>query len=125
MGKISSWRELVVWQKTHSLVLLTYRLTACFPAEEKFALVSQMRRAAVSIASNIVEGFKRQTARDSINFYNIAAGSLEELKYQYFLSKDLGYMADEQYQETVESTEEVGKLLYAWTVSQKVNSADR
>ena len=71
----------MVWQKAHELVLLVYKLISKFPSEEKFGLSSQMRRAAVSIASNIAEGFKRASKKVSYNFYNIADGSIEEVKY--------------------------------------------
>ena len=68
-----------MWKKAHSLVLVIYNITREFPSEERFGLVSQMRRAAVSIPANIAEGFKKQTLKDKSNFYNIAQGSLEEL----------------------------------------------
>ena len=90
---IKSFTELKVWQKAHELALLVYKLTNKFPAEEKFGLTNQIRRATVSIASNLAEGFGRHsvTHRASVNFYNIANGSLEEVKYQLLLSKDLKY----------------------------------
>ncbi|KKQ34138.1 MAG: S23 ribosomal protein [Candidatus Nomurabacteria bacterium GW2011_GWB1_37_5] len=81
-----------------------------------------MRRAAVSVPSNIVEGFKRKTVKESLNFYNISAGSLEELKYQLLLSKDLGYLKENDYLEIFNLSEEVSKLLQAWSNSQKDNS---
>jgi four helix bundle protein len=90
---INTWRDLKVWQKAHELVLLTYNLTAKFPSEEKYGLSSQIRRAAVSVASNIVEGFRRRTIKGSLSFYNTADGSLEELKYQSLLAGDLHYIS--------------------------------
>lgn len=123
MSQIRSWQELTVWQKAHNLVLLTYRLTGNFPPGERYGLSSQMRRAAVSIASNIVEGFHRRGVRDSLSFYNIAVGSLEELRYQYLLSKDLGYLSEGQYEQVTASAIEVSKLLFAWSKSQRVNAS--
>lgn len=78
---IKSFKELKVWQKAHELTLLVYKLTSKFPPEEKFGLSGQMRRAAISIASNIAEGFHRSFKKISANFYNIADGSVEELNY--------------------------------------------
>jgi four helix bundle protein len=110
-----------VWQKSHELVLLIYRLTTKFPSEEKFGLTSQIRRAGVSIASNITEGFSRhsRTHRISINFYDIARGSLEEVKYQLLLSKDLKYINTEDYNKAISLSEEVGRTLHSWSSSQK------
>ncbi len=89
--KIKHFTDLIVWQKSHQLALDIYRLTNNFPNEEKFGLISQMRRAAYSIPANIAEGFKRQGAKDKIRFYNIAQGSLSELSYFLILSTDLDY----------------------------------
>ncbi len=69
MGSISSFQQLEVWQEAHKLVLMVYRITKEFPNEEKFGLVTQMRRAAVSIPANIAEGFKRRGIQDKIRFY--------------------------------------------------------
>lgn len=81
MGEISTFKNLTVWQEAHKLVLMVYQITKEFPAEEKFGLVSQMRKAAVSIPANIAEGFKKRGFPDKIRFYNTSEGSLEELKY--------------------------------------------
>ncbi|MDX1523329.1 MAG: four helix bundle protein [Anaerolineae bacterium] len=110
MGKIENFRDLLVWQQAHQLVLETYRLTKAFPDEEKYGLVSQMRRAAVSVPANIAEGFKRRGHADKVRFYNISEASLEELKYYFILSKDLGYAANiEQISSEAES---ISRLLY-------------
>jgi len=100
------------------LVLFTYKLTDKFPKNELFALVSQIRRAAVSVAANIVEGFRRKTLKDSLNFYHTADASLEEVKYHLLLSKDLNYIDAQSYQNAVSLCEEVGKLLTRWIQSQ-------
>jgi len=92
--KLESFEDLSVWHKSHQLVLTIYRMTNEFPREEKFGLVAQMRRAAVSIPANIAEGFKKRGLRDKINFYNIAQGSLEELRYYVILAHDLGFVKE-------------------------------
>ncbi len=119
MANIKTFRDLQVWQKAHLLVLMTYKLTKNFPKEEIFVLISQIRRAVISVAANIVEGFRRKSLKDSINFYNIADASLEELKYHLLLSKDLQYIEEKNYQEIENLSNEVGKLLTRWIQSQK------
>jgi len=86
-----SYTDLDVWQSAHSFVLNTYKLTANFPVDERFGLVSQFRRAAVSIPANIAEGFRKYTTADKARFMNIAEGSVEECDYYCILAKDLGY----------------------------------
>jgi four helix bundle protein len=84
-----SFMDLLVWQKAHAFVLEVYRLTRNFPREEQYGLTSQFRRAGVSIAANIAEGFTRRSRREKVRMLNIAQGSLEECKYYIILSKDL------------------------------------
>jgi len=108
MGNAKSFKDLLVWQKAHELVMEIYKITKTFPQEERFGLVSQMRRGAVSIPSNIAEGFVKRSIRDKSNFYNVAQGSLEELKYYLILSEDLGYAQNEN---LLLKADEVGKLL--------------
>lgn len=108
--KAERFEDLNVWQKAHALVLAFYKITKAFPHEEKFGLVSQMRRAGVSIAANIAEGFKKRGIRDKAHFYNIAQGSSEELRYYLILSKDLDYIEDNV--RILEMTDEVGRMLY-------------
>jgi len=110
MGKIENFQNLEVWQKAHQLVLAIYQATKSFPAEEKFGLVSQMRRAAVSIPANIAEGFKRRGQADKIRFYNTSETSLEELKYYLILSKDLGYISN--IEPIMAEAETVSRMLY-------------
>ncbi len=109
MGEIENFQQLHAWQEAHRLVLAIYKITQGFPPEEKFGLVSQMRRAAVSIPANIAEGFKRRGIQDKLRFYNIAEGSLEEIKYFLILAKDLGYIAADK--ELTPQAETVGRLL--------------
>lgn len=116
--KIVSFQNILVWQKAHKLVLEIYKASDCFPKCEMFGLTSQIRRATVSVASNIAEGFKRGSKKDSLHFYNMAEGSLEESKYQLILSRDLGYIDQENYNELIELAEEVGRMLCGWRKSQ-------
>lgn len=103
--------KLIVWQKSHELVLKVYEITKQFPEEELYALTSQLRRAAVSIPSNIVEGKARATNKDYKRFLLISRGSLEEVKYQLLLAKDLNYIEENVYKNVLRLTHEVGKLL--------------
>ncbi len=113
--RAESFQDLLVWQKAHALVLQVYRVTRSFPAEEKFGLISQMRRAAVSIPANIAEGFKKQGRKDKAKFYNIAQGSLEELRYYIILSTDLHYLEDPD--DLALAIDEVGKMLHGLVTS--------
>ncbi|MGA2936039.1 MAG: four helix bundle protein [Syntrophobacteraceae bacterium] len=86
-----TFQDLEVWKNSHAFVLGVYRLTADFPADERFGMVSQFRRAAVSIPANIAEGSRKYTAADKARFFNSAEGSLEECRYYCILPRDLGY----------------------------------
>ena len=99
-----TFRDLVVWQRSHQFVLSVYRMTATFPEQERFGLISQLRRAAVSIAANIAEGFKRRGRGDKVRFLNIAQASLEECRYYLILTEDLGYGATESAMSLLEET---------------------
>lgn len=109
--------KLIVWQKSHELVLKLYEVTKDFPKDEQFGLTSQIRRAAVSIPSNIVEGKARGSNKDFKRFLLIARGSLEELKYQILLSNDLNYINEDTYKDLLNITKEVGRLLNGLMVS--------
>jgi four helix bundle protein len=108
----TSFEQLIVWQKAHSFVLDVYRITKNFPDDERFGLTQQFRRAAVSIAANIAEGFRKRTVNDKVRFFNIAEGSLEECRYYLLLARDLSYLS------TIENlwllSTEVRKLLLAY-----------
>lgn len=88
---MESYKELIVWQKSMALVSQIYELTGSFPGEEKFSLTNQVRRAAVSVPSNIAEGWGRKSTGSYVQFLNIAKGSLYELETQTLISKDLGF----------------------------------
>ena len=114
--KAKTFEDLVVWQKSHQLVIQIYRLSKAFPKDELFGLTSQIRRAAVSVPANIAEGFKRAGEADKLRMYNIAQGSLEEVRYYLILSQDL------EYAETLElrgNLEEVSRLLEGFMKSIK------
>lgn len=87
----ATFHDLRVWQKSHALTLAIYRASGSFPTHEVFGLTQQIRRAAVSVPSNIAEGFRRRTRADKSRFLNMAAASLDELQYQLLLAHDLGY----------------------------------
>ncbi len=105
------FEDLVVWQKAHEFVLVVYRLTQSFPRTEVYGLTSQFRRAAVSIAANIAEGFRKRGSADKLRFLNIAQGSAEECRYYLILAKDLGYGEDT---EAGSLLDDVGRLLVAY-----------
>jgi len=113
-GPAKTFEDLIVWQKAHSFVLMAYRLSGAFPKHELFGLTSQFRRAAVSIASNIAEGFRRRGAADKVRFFNIAQGSVEECRYYLILAKDLEYG---DVHEASSLLNEVSKLLDAYSKS--------
>lgn len=92
MKKINSFTQLKVWKEAHRLTISTYKLTRSFPKEEQFGLTNQIRRCAVSIPSNIAEGFSRYSKKEKVNFYRIAKGSLSELQSQILIARDLEYI---------------------------------
>ncbi|MDR1303984.1 MAG: four helix bundle protein [Verrucomicrobiales bacterium] len=110
--KSQSFEDLTVWQKAHGFVLNVYRYTKKFPREETFVLVPQLRRAAISITSNIAEGFKRKKSADKARFYNIAEGSISECGYQLLLAHDLGYGDSTNLRKDLA---EVSRLLHSYT----------
>jgi len=104
--------ELKVWQRSHTLVLNLYRLASAFPAEERFGIVPQLRRAAVSVPTNIAEGSKRQGRQDYARFLNIAEGSLVETEYLLMLSRDLGYVKPKVAEAPLAEILEVARMLH-------------
>lgn len=112
---METFRKLIVWQKAHVLCLWVYRATSKFPSHELFGLVSQMRRNSQSVPSNLAEGSKRPTIADRKHYNVIAEGSLEELKYQLMLARDLHYISVEQHDEGLRHCQEVGRLLHAYS----------
>jgi len=109
--KSQSFRHVVAWQKAHAFTLAVYRLTEGFPRHELYALTSQLRRAAASIPSNFVEGFRKRTKPDKLRFYNTAQGSADECLYQLILAHDLAYADTSNLQALAE---EVSRLLQGY-----------
>ena len=97
MESSKNFFDLYVWKKAHEFVLCVYKSSQDFPDFERFGLRSQFTRAAVSVAANIAEGYKKLSKTDKLRFFNISQGSLEECKYYILLSRDLGYISDEDY----------------------------
>lgn len=115
MEKTKTFKELIVWQKAHLLVLSVYKITRNFPKDETYALTNQMRRASVSIAANIAEGYKKKTLANKLHFLNISEGSLEEVKYYITLSKDLEYINENKEAELENLSNEVGRLINGYS----------
>lgn len=111
VNKIKDFKDLIVWQHSHNLAVLVYKITENFPKSELFSLTNQMRRSCVSVSSNISEGFGRNTYREKIRFYYISQGSLIELKNQILISFDIGYMDKEDYLKIMKLADETHKTL--------------
>ncbi|TSC77040.1 MAG: S23 ribosomal protein [Parcubacteria group bacterium Gr01-1014_31] len=111
MEKIKNFTNLTTWQQGHQLVLQIYQTTKGFPKDETFGLVSQMRRSAVSITSNIAEGFSRQSWKEKLHFYSFAEGSVTELQNQLLVARDVKYITNDKFQTIAKLTVEVHKLL--------------
>ncbi len=109
---LKHYQELIAWQKAMDLVVLAYKISAEFPREELFGLALQIRRAAVSIPSNIAEGQGRNTTRDFIHFLGIAQGSLQELETQVIVADRLRYLNAESKTGLIELSCEVGRLIH-------------
>lgn len=109
--KIQTFKDLNSWKEAHSLVLLVYKETEAFPKSEIFGLTSQLRRASVSLTSNIAEGFSRNTYKDKLQFYSIALGSLTEIENQLIIAKDLNYIRADSFTALNNQVIIVSKLL--------------
>jgi four helix bundle protein len=120
MSGVKSYKELFIWQKGIKIVVLIYKLTKGFPQEEIYALTSQLKRASVSIPSNIAEGFGRQTDKSFIHFLNISRGSLNEVETQLIIAKELEFINDEKmFNELLLLVEEEGKMINAFSKNLK------
>lgn len=97
--KILTFKDLDAWKEGHVIVIMIYKTSRDFPKEEIFGLTSQMRRCAVSITSNIAEGFSRQSYKEKIQFYSISQGSVTELQNQLLVAKDVGYINEKRFEE--------------------------
>ena len=109
--KARSFTDLIVWQEGHKMGLMVYQRTKSFPKEEIFGLTNQVRRAAVSVTSNIAEGFNRKSEKDKMHFYVMAQGSVAEIQNQLLVARDVGYMNKDDFSELADRTVDIHKLL--------------
>ncbi|WP_172918293.1 four helix bundle protein [Capnocytophaga canis] len=122
MNQISSYKELVVWQKSIALVKKVYALLRSFPEEERFGLTSQIRRSAISVPSNIAEDFGRGSSKNFLQFLYVSRGSLYELETQLYIAKDLNFISDNQ--ETENLISEIGKMLNSMIQKLKLKNSN-
>lgn len=109
---LESFADLNAWREAHKLVIFIYQATKGFPKEELFGLTSQLRRAVVSITSNIAEGFSRSSYKEKVQFYSVALGSLTEVQNQLIVSKDVGYLGSNDFSKAVDQiTVVISKLI--------------
>ncbi len=116
------FRKIQVWERAHQFALQVYKITSSLPKEELYGLTSQMRRAAMSIPSNIAEGCGRDTQTELARFIHIASGSASELEYQLILAHDLGYIRDELYPNLNAEINEIKRMLVGFEKAVKANS---
>lgn len=116
------FRKIQVWEKAHRFALKIYKITSSFPKDELYGLTSQMRRAAVSIPSNIVEGCGRDRQTELARFVHIASGSASEIEYQLILAHDLGYIHDEIYPDLNAEINEIKRMLSGFEKAVQLNS---
>jgi four helix bundle protein len=109
----TDFRDLVLWQKAVALASATYRATRSLPRDEAFGLTRQIRRAAVSVPSNVAEGSARRTSRDYLAFLHVSRGSLAELRTQLLIAHDVGFLTDIDLRALESQLDEVGRLLNA------------
>ena len=117
---IKTFRDLIVWQKSISFVTEIYKMTNAFPKEEQFSLTNQLRRAAISIPSNIAEGFGRHTRKEYIRFLQIAIGSTFELQTQIEIAKNLSFIPQENFSRVFELSREIERMLSSLITKLKV-----
>lgn len=116
---IKEFTDLHAWQECHNLVMMIYVSTKQFPKDEIFGLISQMRRAAISITSNIAEGFGRQGYKEKVQFYYIAHGSFTELKNQIITAKDIGYLGVDNFKKITDQMNIAHRLLQGLIIKSK------
>lgn len=114
----NSFRQLIVWQESKNLTLLIYKITKNFPSDEKFAMVSQIRRAAYSVLANIAEGNSKRQNKDRCNYFNISQGSLSELECFIDIAKELNYIDENKYKKLIELINKTNYLLIKFIKSQ-------
>ena len=120
--KIESFVDLKAWQEGHKLVVEIYKTTKTLPQDQMFSLADQLQRAAVSVTSNIAEGFARQSLKDQLHFFYISLGSVKEIQNQLLICKDVGYFTNDKFQELAQRSVTVSKLLNGLIKSNKSRS---
>ena len=125
-NKIKSYQDLIVWQKSVLLVTDIYALTKNFPQDERFGITSQLNRAAVSVPTNIAEGWGRETSKNYLQFLRISRGSVMEVQTLLIISKNLNYISEEKFEILRNKTEEVGKILQGLikSINEKISLTD-
>ena len=118
-GRVTSYRDLQVWRKSLDWAESVYEATAHWPKDERFGLISQVRRAAVSVASNIAEGAARRSTGEFIQFIGMAQGSLAEAETQLLLAQRFGYLPDPEGRALLAASEEISRMLAALSASLK------
>lgn len=108
--KIKSYKDLIMWQKAKDFAVGVYGATGRFPKEELYGLTSQLRRAAVSIASNIAEGFRRKSPKEKAQFLRMAYGSGAEVETQLVIARELSYLTDAEYRKLIADLDEIMKI---------------
>jgi len=124
MGEFKTYKDLLIWQKGISLVKEVYACTETFPADEKFGLTSQIRRSAVSIPSNIAEGWGRESNASNVQFLKISRGSLTELETQLIIAFELNFIEKDKYDKLIELITEEAKMLNSFIASVKKMELD-
>lgn len=120
MIKVKTYKDLIVWQKAMEMTTLLYKIIKKLPKEETYTLCDQMRRAAISIPSNIAEGFGRNSKKEYLQFLYIANGSVCELETQLILCVNINYLSEIETQPTMDLLSEIGKIIM--TITKKINS---
>ena len=123
MDIVQRFTQLAVWQRGHALTLAIYDVTRTFPREETFGVISQLRRAAVSVTCNVAEGSKRRHRPDYARFLNLAEASTAEVEALLMLSRDLGYLSQQKSMSLLSEADRVARMLNA--LRRKVESAER
>ena len=113
----TTFEDLIAWQKARVFIKHVYQITKTFPDDERFGLISQFRRAAVSIGANIAEGYKRMGKDDKLRFFNYSQGSLEECRCFIILSGDLGYINEHEVVNLTSEIEDTSRLLNSYTLA--------
>ena len=117
--KLRTYKDLIAWKKSYELCFKIHKISRCFPRSEQFGLTSQLKRSALSIPSNIAEGYTRHSTQDYIRFLYIAYSSLAELETQLLLAKDLGYIESDIFDNIIVLQNEVQRIMYGLIKSLK------